>query len=291
MWSGLIEGEGNVTLGAANTGFDDENTDANIIPAYPANVPFTNVGQIGSVFKKPAFYSAFGKDNTIGYTPELKLEENVRLNLLDANLYPVFNYITALRTQYPHESNETRVKGRININTAPARVIAQLPWVSERSSGTTDLGLAKAIVAYRDKWKEVLLGAADPNYDYDGRPGNPGFESTARLMKVFDPNTKNKNYSIGYYAQDGIDLADFPDLSHGTTGDEAIDDMEERDVIFARISDLVTVRSDVFTAYILVRVGTDGPQKRYIAVLDRSQVKSPGDKVIIRAFQHVPDNR
>jgi hypothetical protein len=62
-------------------------------------------------------------------------------------------------------------------------------------------------------------------------------------------------------------------------------------VIFARISNLVTVRSDVFTAYILVRIGANGPQRRVIAILDRSKVTSPTDKVKIIAIQPVPDPR
>ena len=73
--------------------------------------------------------------------------------------------------------------------------------------------------------------------------------------------------------------------------DGSADDFEERDLIFARISDLVTVRSDVFTAYILVRIGKDGPQKRVIAILDRSQVASAADKVKIVALHPVPDPR
>ena len=78
-----------------------------------------------------------------------------------------------------------------------------------------------------------------------------------------------------------------PDL----TPDTARDDMEERDLIFTRISNLVTVRSDVFTAYVLVRIGTNGPQKRIMAILDRSKVNSAGDKVRIVARYPVPDPR
>ena len=73
--------------------------------------------------------------------------------------------------------------------------------------------------------------------------------------------------------------------------DGSPDDFEERDLIFHRISNLVTVRSDVFTAYILVRIDLDGPQRRVIAILDRSQVASPADKVRIVAFHPVPDPR
>ena len=91
---------------------------------------------------------------------------------------------------------------------------------------------------------------------------------------------------------DGNDLPGFPDLTPGgTIGDEAPDDFEERDVIFSRISNLVTVRSDVFTAYILVRVGVDGPQKRVVAILDRSETNSPAGKVRLIAVQQTPEAR
>ena len=91
-----------------------------------------------------------------------------------------------------------------------------------------------------------------------------------------------------YYYADDPAPSGFPDL---TPTDGAGDDFEERDVIFSRISNLVTVRSDVFTAYILVRIGRDGPQKRVIAILDRSGVDSPDDKVRIIALHPVPDPR
>ncbi len=74
-----------------------------------------------------------------------------------------------------------------------------------------------------------------------------------------------------------------------TGNDGAIDDLEERDAIFARISNLVTVRSDVFTAYILVRLGESGPQKRIIAILDRSNVFNSSDRPKILAIHPVPD--
>jgi hypothetical protein len=90
---------------------------------------------------------------------------------------------------------------------------------------------------------------------------------------------------MGFYSYDSVDLEGSPDL----VGDTAVDDFEERDVIFSRISNLVTVRSDVFTAYILVRIGTNGPQRRVIAILDRSNVRSIGDKVRIIALHPVPN--
>ncbi|GAG84851.1 unnamed protein product, partial [marine sediment metagenome] len=109
---------------------------------------------------------------------------------------------------------------------------------------------------------------------------------------VINGSSSDDDYSMRYYVLDSSykdkDQLEFPDL---TRDDGAADDFEERDLIFARISDLVTVRSDVFTAYILVRIGADGPQKRVVAILDRSNVYSPSDKVKIHALHQVPDPR
>jgi hypothetical protein len=184
-------------------------------------------------------------------------EQTVRLDLRNPIFAGIFQYLTVIDpANYGHLSQETRVKGRININTAPSFVMAQLPWMQ--------LGIAQAIVAYRDG----VAGA---------------FKSTAALCQVPE---------MGYYAFDpaqaSVDLDRLPDL---TPSDGAVGDFEQRDVIFSRISDVVTVRSDVFSAYILVRTGTDGPQKRVLAILDRSQVTSPADKVRIVAIQAVPDPR
>jgi len=193
-------------------------------------------------------------------------EELIRLDLRNPALANIFQYLTVIDPSehfdpndydnYQSYLNETRIKGRINVNTAPWFVIAQLPWMRP--------AIARAIVAYRD----TITGA---------------FESTGALMQVPD---------MGYYAYDpnyvSVDLDAFPDM---TPNDGAVGDFEERDIIFSRISNIATVRSDVFTAYILVRIGADGPQKRVLAILDRSRVTSSGGKVRILALHPVPDPR
>jgi hypothetical protein len=78
-----------------------------------------------------------------------------------------------------------------------------------------------------------------------------------------------------------------PGLTHAIDAN----DLEGRDLLFDRISNLVTVRSDVFSAYILVRIGESGPQHRVLAILDRSSVKTAADKVRVIALQTVPDPR
>ncbi len=301
LWSAPLSGS---TLGGDNN-YDDPNT--GIIQAHPADEKFTNVGEIGMVFRKGAYYRNRGnRADRIGYRSDKDEEDEVRLNLADPNFQQIFRYLTRFdptrdgidndgdgkgRTEV--DGDELKIPGRININTAPWYVMAQLPWVSHE--------LAKAIVAYRDK--TVVVDQSNIDYaDREVATGidrvreTAGFASIGELTTVINKNNEDE-YSMRYYtlgAKKDENLDEFPDLTPrdgakpGST-EYAIDDFEERDVIFARISDLVTVRSDVFTAYILVRIGIDGPQKRAIAVLDRSNVYPSGGKVRVAALHPVPD--
>jgi len=195
-------------------------------------------------------------------------EEQVRLDLRNSDFRNIFRHLTVIDPRnHSLPANETRVKGRININTAPWFVLAQLPWMSPGLSPH----IAQAVVAYRDK--TIAPGGSD----YRIRFGEPGFESIGELMQVGE---------MGFYAYDPCDLTGYPDL---TANDGAGNDFEELNVIFSRISNLVTVRSDVFTAYILVRIGVNGPQKRVIAIFDRSE--SPNGRVKIIALHSVGDPR
>jgi hypothetical protein len=254
------------------------------VQAHPANQQFTNVGEFGQLFY----------NNTYAYggilLPLLPvLEANLRINLALPEYQQVFKYLTVMNPfDHGADVNETRIKGRININTAPWFVIAQLPWLSQKIGQADDANLARSIISYRDKININIAGVVD----YSGRAGSPGFKTIGELMNV-NVASADPNSSIFSYKNDGIDLLTFPDL---TPNDGAIDDFEERDAIFARISNLVTVRSDVFTAYILIRIGKDGPQKRVVAILDRSDVyllPAGGyrGKVKIVAIQQVPDPR
>ncbi len=272
------------TLGSVN---DYNNGDPNYIQAHPANAPFTNVGEIGMIFRRDAYEMSgtkIGPNDT---------EADVLVDLNNPNFQQVFKYLTVWPPSgYVSDPNEARVKGRININTAPWFVLAQLPWVSQRKSGYNSTALAEAIVAYRDKLD--LSSIFGP--DYRTRPGAAGFENIGQLCDV---NSGSNQFRIDYYSldyeSDGTtpkDQAGYPDLTTvPPDGDGAANDFEERDLIFARISNLVTVRSDVFTAYILVRIGTDGPQKRVIAIFDRSDVYPAGGKINVRAVQPVADPR
>jgi len=213
------------------------------------------------------------------------------------------------------EFTELAVAGRININTAPWFVIAQLPWVQDPALPVADqLKLARAIVAYRDK--QAIDGLVD--YNQGGSPisrglginpispptvrENLGFANIGELLNITNnlANTFNDAahlpYDIRSYGRD----EDPPGTAkHNNQAgeapfystDSAANDLMERNIIFQRISNLVTVRSDVFTAYILVRVGRAGPQRRVIAILDRGNVFGPTDTPKLVALHPVPDPR
>lgn len=275
--------ESNNTLGSSN-GLDGTRRNYNFYNFANANERFVSVGDIARAF---IIGPSTDPNDMIGVklAPE-PAEGFVRLDLQDPNYTNIFKYLTVIDpsehiyppvqpdpnnytdnqlylndnelylTNYQSYLNETRIKGRININTAPWFVITQLPWMQP--------SIAQAVTTYRD----TLLGA---------------FENIGALMQVPE---------MGMLGRDGLDNL-FTDTPRGPdiTEDTAQDDFEERDVIFSRISNIVTVRSDVFTAYILVRIGADGPQKRVLAILDRSQVTPSGGKVKIPALHPVPDPR
>jgi len=243
------------------------------------------------------------------------------------------------------EKSELAVAGRININTAPWFVIAQLPWAVDptlplKVSGNDNEDrhkLARAIVAYRDMARDPVgvinysVQSTHANWAswVNADPGNAkkprkfgmglqngdpdvreevGFANIAELLNVThnlnngpgDIATYDEYYDIRRYGRDedaGVpknnneSVPHDPDPGPFFSDDDAANDLEERDVIFQRVSNLVTVRSDVFTAYIMVRVGELGPQKRVIAIFDRSNVYNSSDIPKLVAVHPVPDPR
>lgn len=270
-----------VTLGVAN-GYVDV-TDVNIVQAHPYLDPgiyserFKNVGEISMVFDVNGYNVPIGS-----------IEDDLRLDLQgDPNYARIFNYLTVVDpANHGHPATETRVKGRININTAPSFVLEQLPWIAPAVVGVGP-AIVDMVVAYRDK----LAMPGGP--DFSGPLGYRGFRSIGELTQVWVSGYPGF-FGMDYYGTDGLDQDGFPELTPLKilkTRDGAVDDFEERDLIFHRISNLITVRSDVFTAYILVRIGAAGPQRRVLAILDRSNVQpnNPDTKVKVRALHKVAD--
>lgn len=162
---------------------------------------------------------------------------------------------------------EGSLPGRININTAATNVMA-----AAIPGNFTDINPATPAAP---------LTTSDPRAGYWNSldyaqviPANRPYENLGDLVdKVSEFRT---------YAASGS-----PDV--GTIG--ITDDLEERDWILSPLSNIFTTRSDVFTAYILVRVGQNGPQRRVIAVFDRSQVWTPEDRPRLLALKTVSNPR
>jgi len=275
-------------------------------PPMREKTEFVTVGDIARIL---TIGNNTGPDQTIGEQLEQTLsgnEDGIRLDLQNPYYRNIFQYLTVFDptadsidndgdgdgdgTQI--DNDELKIPGRININTAPWYVIKQLPWVTDK--------IAQAIVAYRDKLQtpvnykigryDAIKSKINGSFDQQDIRETAGFETIGELNFVIGSDDE---YSIAEYALDGEDLQGFPDLTTNSIGgnDGVTNDFEERDIIFSRISNLVTVRSDVFTAYILVRIGADGPQKRVIAILDRSNVYTGDGKVKVVALHPVPDPR
>ncbi len=201
-----------------------------------------------------------------------------RVDLTKPEFANIFKYLTVFKPfddgvdndgNYLYdESEELAIAGRININTAPWFVMAQLPWMQHFITPGDPL-----IVNWYDRARLI----------YYDRYTNGAFTNIADIMRVPEMG------SLAFDTDQNSNVTSPP--TPDFTDDTFTDDLEERDLIFQRISNLVTVRSDLFTAYILVRLDVNGPQKRMIAIFDRSGVFSPGDRPRLIALHQVPDPR
>jgi hypothetical protein len=171
------------------------------------------------------------------------------------------------------------VEGLININTAGWRVLAAIPFASPRSGDPDGWNriVAKSIVRYRDEIDPVTgrpHGAFTSLYELNCVPiyDNNGF-----VCYFQDLWRKSAGLSDGADADD--DDGDFSPARNGTT-DDVLGDFEEKLLSVNRISNLVTLRSDCYTAYILVQAwsnaGSAAPtlegQRRLAVIVDRSRV-------------------
>jgi hypothetical protein len=197
----------------------------------------------------------------------------------------------------PSATEETvPVHGRININTANWRVLATLPFFDKPYNAAAAADLARAIVYYRD---------VDDGTGTSGQAHPHGaFQSIEELNNVVvapgsNPTTLSAYTSfrtafgayLGTFVVPGLhgsnadgDLSPYTPASATTlaaTGQDLVyGDFENQNLALNRISNLITTRSDSFTAYVLVQgwrnVGTASPtlvvQRRGAFILDRSTI-------------------
>ena len=204
------------------------------------------------------------------------------------------------------------IEGLININTAPWRVLAAMQMIPNSQGGnaiyptsrttfpnpqnlTYNEMLAKLIVYFRDVDDGMLhddLGNPRPH------PHGP-FQSLAELNAVFDPASYNAgNGAYDFTFQNALGKLTGAATVDATWGNFASgsapptttpptvpnpnhmaqNDFELNYLMINRISNLVTTRSDTFTAYVMIQgwrnVNTETPelvvQKRAAFILDRS---------------------
>lgn len=216
----------------------------------------------------------------------------------------LLDQFTTLTSPWP---NIHFMPGQININTVPlhlAVLAAPLPEPLDEIQN-----LLAAIADYRDQPKNR------PNDSYATRREQltalpqtlaqrlrqePGITSLGELMLInptaaaspipnaagapAPPTPPDPVYDMQRYGRDG-------QSQHGTLLDlysasNSTDNAEERMARFQFLSQVFTTRSDIFTAYILIRGYRKGQfnkdpveSARYIVIFDRSSVKSPNDPV------------
>lgn len=158
--------------------------------------------------------------------------------------------------------NLVGVEGLININTASWKVLSMLPLVLDKTNGHVDVNntvaLAKAIVADRN-----TKGPFKTIYELNRVPG---FQT---MMGTLNVATDTPGVNQGDYSGDG---------KGGTDGVKG--DFEKRYLELTRISNLITTRSDTFTAYIVVQAwqdaGTPFPvlvgERRSAFIVDRTGI-------------------
>jgi hypothetical protein len=194
------------------------------------------------------------------------------------------------------------VEGLVNVNTAPWRVLAAVEFLppGKAGGGTTNETIAKGIVYFRD------VNDGRQHVDVKGntvKRGHGPFRSLIELNGVWDTanndQTKTFQNAWGLMTVDmaatkypGADWGNFVPYgpTNAKTGSAVPNGYPTTDFIanhlmVDRVSNLLTVRSDSFTVYVVVqgwrKVNTAFPelvvQKRLAATVDRShlQVYSP----------------
>ncbi len=140
------------------------------------NNPFSQVGELGCIHRMQQWQT-------------INLWKNEKIDLRTQDIFTTF---------FPVEED---VPGRLNINTAPPEVLANLPFLN--------LTVAKEMVPQKEPYTEI--GEVSP-----------------RLLVVFE-----KQGSCGHNLSDD-------------DGDGLVDEDDERELPYRRISNLITVQSNVF---------------------------------------------
>lgn len=305
-------------LGRSNVSVDDAGLAAlNVAPTpvFVRNLAMITLGDLSRIFYVGPKSDGTPLDKALeSMAPSNSM--NGRLNLLGGiksggwgdNRIPdipaacmMSDYLATLVPDANNDGRTDTLYGRININTAPWQVIRYLPGIS--ALGQRD-SIARDVVAYRD----LLNNSADTGgHDYStdrsavgitDLRADPGFASAGEiaipLAKVLE--------SLGLYPNNnyGTNAPNCYTISDGETSDDGLDqitgqptnsmyDITKYDIYYAWLINQITVRSDVYIAFIRVDMRPVGEDlstantrqplatRRYIAVVDRTDCTSSED--------------
>ena len=219
--------------------------------------------------------------------------------------------VEPLKTDFARTPVDTRIYGKININTATREVLEQLPWptdVDTNGDGTLNYSITPAdydliwdyIITYRDR-TAIILG--DPTYDpiyspdYSAKREDVCADPTATVTNLRQNSDFDGYLTPGEIA---IPLGDFVINKYlfGTIPSTNEFYQSIRDSLYAPISNLVTVNSDVFAVNIRVDLydadeppedTANNPQQTwyYIAVIDRSNCYNDTQTPAVLLFSEV----
>ena len=250
----------------------------------------------------------------------------------------VLNVFTAYDAQL-----DRSIAGQVNLNTASLPVMRALPMLtppttaslptlspwwfgSHGNSGAANSDIAATVVAYRDKSvvnprnnlpeirfdnnagtpvQFTLLNGRSRGNDLGGVREAPGLASTGELMTMYVAATDPS--SIDYLANKlGVTIPD-NGVRSGDTTKEMKNSYADKLLIANAVSNIASVRSDVFAVWFMVAgysktdvVRGDGTpllptdpmvpsvQRRFLMVVDRSNVTQLGQKPRIVLFKEVP---
>lgn len=152
--------------------------------------------------------------------------------------------------------------------------------------------------ATRYAWDDLAMAAKDQ--DLNGNP-DPNGDGTDQILLTVDPN---KDDNFAYTMGRGLFLNENPDKTNRKRAleDELEDDLLEKLAIFNGAANTIDTRSDFFAAWFIVRgyresdvEGLDAGepmtptyQKRFLMVIDRSNVTDAGQRPHILLLREVP---
>jgi len=183
-------------------------------------------------------------------------------------------YLQRFTTMNVNNGDGGLVAGRPNINTMPRRHLARLLPTTIAAAANT---IADAIV--KERLDQNGIPFVSTLADFQG-PSLTGPES----LSVYDPAGNTSNAVVDFNELDqrsGAGGLGGP-AGHGLDGRAG--DIEEKTMLMTYLNQVVSTRSDIFTAYVLVRsypandfsAGTPIDEYRLIAIFDRSTVNGNG---------------